>query len=727
VNYLDFTSLLDGDSAYLALFSTFMFEPDFFERRLLKCSALRKARRIAVFMDAGQWQSLIQSDAASRWVNRRYLAVPVRRDQGVFHPKLSLVLTEKGGQVLCGSNNLTRSGCSSNLELLNAIPFEFSEDEIKGTYLAHEVLRFFRRASEDTDQEIGRIVHQWLEEAESRYPWGSVAHDEEPSVRLVHTYSGSIWEQISEQISRSDPSEFFVVSPFHDVENGTCRQLADRWPNAKIELLVQQGYTNLQAPKLSKLKTVRMSEIQEVPRRLHAKLFAWRGKAGSGCLAGSANFTSAAFQGRNVEAGLLIEKALSSVERLFDDDLSKRAISLDDFEPSDKRSPEDEPWTTPLISVSSAVLDERGRLTVSFRHCLSEQITSLRVALRTPGEKEPRVSIPVHAASHGTVEVVPPEDKLSDVHGTLLAGLIAEVSGERIESPPVWIIQEGRLTYEAGEGSSSPKGRIEETGEGLPEYLDEIGHRQGVAAIAEALAHLNIRFHDGLGGLWGRRKFRVRIADPFESDRTPDWLIQGKAESADLQEAIQNFVERHDRQKLRKHARRGNINGMDNFLDILTSLVRVQYIWLKRSDNATQRVYVKRSYLIKWLCDWIDLATSGRDSEEDSFDGYLYSLWDSLSGDRTTLGKVCEDHHYGAEVRAILQIAQKLRYVPGEIPMNGKPPHSQRDVLKAQAATITDCFASCELDGPSREEVTTALERYRMFSAHEIGQMLDAL
>ena len=143
----------------------------------------------------------------------------------------------------------------------------------------------------------------------------------------------------------------------------------------------------------------------------------------------------------------------------------------------------------------------------------------------------------------------------------------------------------------------------------------------------------------------------MRITDPFESDRTPDWLIQAKAESADLQVAIQDFVERHDRQKLRKHASRGNINGMDNFLDILTSLVRLQYIWLKRSDEASKRVFVKRLFFVKWLCDWIELATSGRNSEEDSFNGYLYSLWDSLNGDLVTLDKACEDHHYSLTKR----------------------------------------------------------------------------
>jgi hypothetical protein len=253
------------------------------------------------------------------------------------------------------------------------------------------------------------------------------------------------------------------------------------------------------------------------------------------------------------------------------------------------------------------------------------------------------------------------------------------------------------------------------------------GSTIGVRGIAEALAQLNIRFHDRSGGVWGRRKFRVRITDPFESDRIPDWLIQTKAGSADLEEAIQDFVERHDKRKLRKHASRGNINGMDNFLDILTALVRLQYVWLKRSDEAAQRVYVKRFFFIKWLCDWIELTTLGRESEEDPFDGYLYSLWDSLSGDQTTLRKVCEDHHYCAELRAILLTAQKIRYVPGEVPEFDRPPMSPKDVLKRQASILTTSFAECGLGELTHDEVKEALERYRMFSAEEISQMVASL
>src|SRR5688572_7075286 len=124
MKYHDLAGQFDGDPAELALLSTYQFDPDFFEYRLLRCPALEGARRIAVLMDAGRWRELLNGGVPARLLNRRYLVVPVRAGQGgVFHPKLNLLFTERGGQVHCGSANLTRCGYTSNLELLNSVPF----------------------------------------------------------------------------------------------------------------------------------------------------------------------------------------------------------------------------------------------------------------------------------------------------------------------------------------------------------------------------------------------------------------------------------------------------------------------------------------------------------------------------------------------------------------------------------------------------------------------------
>lgn len=345
MKYLDFSTLLSGEPANLALFSTFQFDPDFFERRLLKCAALKKARRIAVFMDAVQWYRLIQRDVPARRMNRRYLVVPVRRSEGVFHPKLNLLLTESGGQVQCGSNNLTRSGCASNLELLNSLPFEFGEENDSTTViLARQALGFFREASQHTDDEISRIAQEWVQEAEKAYPWPKKS-EAENGIELLHSFDGPIWDRVIESLNGDDPQSVFVVSPFHDGDGRLCRQLAEQWPKAKVEMLVQQGYTTLPVAPLKKLKGFTLSEIRNSSRRVHAKLLAWKGKQESGCVVGSANFTSAAMNGKNIEAVLLIRDSWEMVEKLFDTQLKKRPLKLDDFEPGEESPPEDEQWT----------------------------------------------------------------------------------------------------------------------------------------------------------------------------------------------------------------------------------------------------------------------------------------------------------------------------------------------------------------------------------------------
>ncbi len=718
MNYLDFSSLLDGEPAVLALFSTFQFDPDFFERRLLKSETLRKARRIAVFMDARQWHLLIQRDAPTRWMNHRYLVVPVHRSQGVFHPKLNLLLTETGGTVLCGSNNLTRSGCASNLEILNSLPFGFDGDSVQRTQLARQSLTFFRRASEDSDEQVGRIAREWIDEVEKAFPWPEPTEEfDDLDTRFIHTYSGPIWDQITEAVDTSQPQQFFIVSPFHDADGAICRELNKKWPNAKVEILVQQGYTTLPVSPLRKLPSFRLSEIQDSSRRVHAKLFAWKGNVSSGCVVGSANFTTAAFHGRNVETALLLSDAWPLVEKLFDSTLKKRPLSLEHFEPGTEQAPESEEWTPPLLSISSAVLVEVDNLIVNFQSRLEEHPDSLRITIRAPHEPQAPISIPIHRTSQGEVRVPIPQGKLTDTHGTLLVSIVAEAGEERFESPAIWLIQEDRLTHDPSEGSSSSRGKVEETGEGLPEYLDEIGSRDGIAAVAELLRQLDIKFYDGSSG--GRRlsPFKVRISSPFESDKIPDWLIEVKEEAADLGEAILDFVDRHAKRKLQKHASRGNINGMPNFLDVLTTLVRLLYIYYKRG-------VVKRLVASSRMCDWIELATSGGDKWVYA---YLYSLWNSLGGDVTTLQKVCRDSHYCAEVRSIMLIAQKLRYMPGEIPRHEKPPLSLKYVLVDRSVAVAEALAEYELTEPDPGDVQSALGRYRMFSPEEVAEMLAAL
>lgn len=721
MKYLDFASLLDSDPAHIAFLSTFQFDPDFFERRLLRCETLAKARRIAVFIDASHWHDLLRRDILARWLNRRYLVVPITRSSGVFHPKLNLILTEKGGQVLCGSNNLTRSGCTSNLELLNAVPFDFDNDCSMELALAKEAFEFFKVASKHTDEGIGRIINEWISETAQMYPWLKKPNEhKDRSFLLLHTYDGSIWDRLVEVVEPLKPKKFFIISPFHDSDAGICRRLTKQWPRASIEFLVQQGYTNLQVQHLKKLRNVQLSELKDSSRRLHAKLLAWTTATSTGCLVGSANFTSAAFDGRNVETCLLLKDADGLIESLFDRQLAKKPLALENFESGPGEDPESKPGEIPNLLIKSAILKDAGRVVVNYSHQMDEVPKSLRLAIRAAGESRPRVSLLLPNKSDAITTVALSDGVFADAHGTLLASLVAELDGKREESLPVWIIQEGHLTYDPGEGTSSTKSTIEETGEGLPEYIDELGNREGLASVVDYLKRLNIRFHDGAGAGPRQSKFSLKIHDPYHPDVAPDWLIEANSKSEDLEKAIYEFVDRHIQKRMHKHARRGNVNGMENFLDIFTTLVRLLYIYYKRG-------IVKRPMIVHRLGRLLLLATIGSDIEEETFNGYLNSVFDHIGRDVYVLQEVCDKTHYLAKVRAALLIIQEVRFNPNESVFYGPKPTRPREVLPLYTKAVDEAIHKCDLNEPEPATVRCALEDYRMFSEGDIDRLLKEL
>ncbi len=719
MKFLDFTSLLDTEPANLAALSTYQFDADFFERRLLRCSALLKARRILVFMDASQWFNLLRQDVPARFLNRRYLVVPVRPPKGVFHPKLNLLVREDGGQVHCGSNNLTRSGCASNLELLNSFSITPDKENEESVRLAQEAYAFFKRACDDADQETGRIARQWLDELPRDAPWlaTELPPNEKRAVRLVHTYEGSLWDRIASLLDGETPKRFLVISPFFDQEAELAQRFLQRWPKCQIEIVVQQKTTNLPVAVLKRWRTgITLSELRNSSRRLHAKLVAWESSHGTGCLVGSANFTTAAFDARNVETCLLVSDAEEFVSGLFDGQLAKRPLAFDDFDPGTEQEPEAEDFDATTLRLTSALLTEAGEFRVSYRHRLATTPSSLRLAIRTPGEQRPRAFLNLPNKENGTATLSPPESALKDAHGTILASLVAEV-GDKLEfSPPIWVIQEGRLTYEpSGEGSSSAKSKVEESGDGLTEFLEDLGRRDGVSAVIEYLRHLNIRFNDGGAGLHGGRMFRLRIRDPFHADVAPDWLLNAKGDTSNLAEAIYDFVDRHEKLRLRKHAKRGNINGMENFLDIFTALVRLLYVYHVRG-------FVHRNKLIGRFCDYLEVATSGIDSSQDSSDGYLYTLYDNLR-DVDYLQEVCDELNFLGHIRAAFVIVQRIRYVPGEAATWGTPPKRPSECLPDHRKRLREAIKEFGINEPSKADIMKALGEYKMFSVAELAEL----
>jgi hypothetical protein len=353
---------------------------------------------------------------------------------------------------------------------------------------------------------------------------------------------------------------------------------------------------------------------------------------------------------------------------------------------------------------------------VSYEARLDRKPESLTVALRTPGESLPRAQAAVPNKESGTAVVAFDPSALRDAHGTLLASLVAKFMDGRGESAPVWVIQEDRLTYEpGGEGTSSAKQKVEETGEGLAELLDEIAKREGVAAVIEYLRQLRIKFDEGGSGPPVGRKFRLRLRDPFHADVAPEWLLGHKGEADDLASAIMDFVERHIKGRLVKHARRGNVNGMENFLDVFTAIVRLVYVYHVRG-------VVKRGGLVGSVIRCIEVATAGVDADDLTCDGYLLAVADNLQDD-DLLQQASDTGNFAGHIRAALKIVQRVRFVPNEPNQYGPAPTRPRECLPTLSAQVWETFAEAGLAEPSSDDVMEALEQYRMFTEKELAEL----
>ena len=253
---------------------------------------------------------------------------------------------------------------------------------------------------------------------------------------------------------------------------------------------------------------------------------------------------------------------------------------------------------------------------------------------------------------------------------------------------------------------------MEETGQGLPEYIEQLGKTEGIAAVIEYLNRLKIRFYDGSGGSPLSKSFRVQPHDPFQPDVRPDWMIPTGESSPDLKSAIYDFTNRHENSHLRKHAERGNINGVENFLDIFTVMVRLLYVYFRRG-------VVEKQQFIGRVCRYVEIATGSFEDSGYVYPGYLSSMSENLQGGKSLMLKVCQETNFAGFLWAAFLAVQMVRYDPDEASAYDPKPNRPTDCLPIASKALKDSFSATGVPMPTREEVLKALEHYKMISREE--------
>ena len=458
----DFAKVFEKAKAEVAILSTYDFDPLYFENRLLRKNTLNEARRILIFMDHHCYEQLGKGEIVSRYLNERYLLVPVRTNHGVFHPKLHLMMGHNGARVICGSNNLTQAGSIHNLELFNVLHIDVS-DGVPNNDLAFAALSFFNHCINLSEGTAGTIAKKWLDELAIDYVWldSNTINPESPNkVELVHTFGDSPWKWLVRTVEDREPKSINIISPFYDKDLRLLRRIKRTWPETSIKIFAQQQSSNLQGNELAKIEGVALFHL-EIPnnRRLHAKLIAVDFEDECMVLSGSCNFTSAAFDGRNVEAALSIVASNGFIDNFFPEDVSTIRINPEDFIPGGRDEPNPPVDEENVIRIWGATLNESGLLKFKYDVQITGDLQKLTLVLKVPGEKEPRrsVQIPKDPTSFRDIQLT--KGELSELpHAALFCRLEGQVDGKIIQSPAAWIIHEHRLTrhvvrFKGSEGS----------------------------------------------------------------------------------------------------------------------------------------------------------------------------------------------------------------------------------------------------------------------------------
>lgn len=351
------SNALAGRTVRVALFTTYSFDPGFFElnilpllfdypfsqvdkvRRIQLEDTLRTVEEVAVYYD----RTALAPDALPAQLDFR--RIDVRRETGVFHPKIALILVEEKSSeedafapesLVVGmfSANLTRAGWWENVESFH---FEEISDETVNPSrcsFRRDLLNLIRRIRENChpgERHIAlRRIHKFLKTRVNRKRTRKNVSKGRYHTRIFAGQSDlpSWLEEI--RLNQWDWN-LEIISPFFDHEStGTLERLLEGLSprDARIYLPREADGTALVSQTLFERAAelgVRWSTLpsgllrpgargaqeKASPRRVHAKVYRlWSRDAGEVILSGSVNLTAAghsAGHAGNLEAAFLVD------------------------------------------------------------------------------------------------------------------------------------------------------------------------------------------------------------------------------------------------------------------------------------------------------------------------------------------------------------------------------------------------------------------------------------
>lgn len=347
---------LEGCTVQAALFTSFNFEPRFFENYVMPLLvpsesfgqdelfnnirwrwlyAQSKVPNVAVYVDQ---YAKSGADAPLLDYTVHSISMPGKgRVRGAFHPKVSLILANHEKEerliLLCGSGNLTEGGWCKNAEaftMLTLIPNVYFPRNLREelvSFLGHAAA--LRKATEDTSIAEERI----------RAFLNKRGRTEETTCSLYHSGNGSLATVLEEHVNSAPVERIEVISPYCEPSDSEIKKLLTFCSDVRIQVPMMGGCCALAEMVYDTYENagaVWYEPPPQIDRWCHAKAYRFfmAGSNQTHTVIGSVNLTKPGWSGLkgapvyNMEAALLLKEKIKEPEYLLTQRAQKSTLTF---------------------------------------------------------------------------------------------------------------------------------------------------------------------------------------------------------------------------------------------------------------------------------------------------------------------------------------------------------------------------------------------------------------
>jgi len=271
-----------------AVLCTYTLQLHFLDNYLLHLDGLDACDQITIFTDYSTYAGFAEEE--TRLLNQRYLIVPMHC-AGVFHPKLYIFASEKKATIGLGSANLTQSGLTANLETI--FTCEISQKNRQYAHLLKECLDYVEMLAQQSGSKTAQAQIEELQ----RICQTLLGPKPENDLRFWHNLNQKLLPKLVTYVKSASTTVHLIqiISPYYDQKLKPLTQLKSDFPQAEIEIYVQQYESSFPVDiSVAELHPAKLFVYEGIERFMHGKMFLFHTDEQLFLFMGSANFTDAA-------------------------------------------------------------------------------------------------------------------------------------------------------------------------------------------------------------------------------------------------------------------------------------------------------------------------------------------------------------------------------------------------------------------------------------------------